>query len=297
MQVPNRTLLKSIGRNGVQVPLIIRDDGKLLDGNRRFFACHWLRLQSEGRGNRVPESLERIPVMVIRTEDITVQQELKILAEANFIKDLKVSWPLDAQARAVYDFYRALIHDGELNKDDALSEVVSVFGITKGRVNDLLDTLELTKKFIDRDDSKGEQIRLRGIVEDKFVYFWEFRNKAMKGRSRYNDAEELKEVTDMFFHLMSKGIDSPIKNVKQIEPLAQARRDKIAWEMLEDSDGAKLKVVVSLINEKKEVRKAEDKIRLFHNWLENTGSLSNSAINYLLKLKTLMDERCKEESS
>src|ERR1039457_1389263 len=38
-------LTDSIKRNGVQVPLIIRDDGKLLDGNRRYFACEWLKMQ------------------------------------------------------------------------------------------------------------------------------------------------------------------------------------------------------------------------------------------------------------
>ena len=59
-------LSKSIGRNGVQVPLIIRDDGKLLDGNRRYFACQWLRMLSLKRKADVPTVLNEIPVIVIR---------------------------------------------------------------------------------------------------------------------------------------------------------------------------------------------------------------------------------------
>jgi len=290
-------LSKSIGRNGVQVPMIIRDDGKLLDGNRRFFACHWLKIQSEKQNKEIPLSLSEIPVLVIREEDLTHILELKILTEANFIPDLKISWPLDAQARAVDDYYKTVLKENNLSDNDALNMVISVFSINKTRATDLLDTLELTKKFISVGGDEDERIRRRGIVEGKFVYFWEFLNKTMKGRSRYKDPLELKEVTDMFFSFMAMGANNPIKNVKQIEPLAQAKRDKSAWPMLIESGGSKLKVVVNLLNEKKEVRKAEDKIRLFYDWLEDAGELSPAAKNYLLKLKDLVEKKCKEDSA
>lgn len=89
-------LADSIGRNGVQVPLIIRDDGKLLDGNRRYFACELLKMQHADCGMKLPEFLSKIPVLVIRKADLKDTLELKILAEANFIPDLKIPWPLDA---------------------------------------------------------------------------------------------------------------------------------------------------------------------------------------------------------
>lgn len=290
-------LSKSIGRNGVQVPLIIRDDGKLLDGNRRYFACQWLRILSLKQKKSVPAVLNEIPVIVIRKRDITHEVELKILAEANFIPDLKVAWPLDAQARAVEEYYKAIIKERKLSGDVALDEVVSIFGITKARANDLLDALKLTRIFIRTGKDRGEKDRLRGIVEEKFVYFWEFRNKAMKGRSKFTEPKELEKVRDMFFQLMAKGKDSPIKNVKQIEPLAQSKRDKVAWSMLTKSNGEKLSVVVSMMNEKKEVRKAEDKIRLFHSWLDDTGDLSRVANNYLGKLKVLINKKHRGETS
>ena len=218
------------------------------------------------------------------------------MAEANFVPDLKVAWPLDAQARAVEEYYKTIKKDRTLSSDDALNEVVGIFGITKSRATDLLDALKLTRVFIRTGKSRDDKDRLRGIVEEKFVYFWEFRNKAMKGRSRYTDPQELEVVRNMFFHLMAMGKDSPIKNVKQIEPLAQSKRDKTAWSMLSRSKGAKLSVVVSMINEKKEVRKAEDKIRLFHAWLEDSDDLSRVAKNYLSKLKALIEEKSEDES-
>jgi ParB/Sulfiredoxin domain len=47
-------LAHSIERNGLRVPLIVLDDGTLLDGNRRYFACSYLlrngRLTSGAHG-------------------------------------------------------------------------------------------------------------------------------------------------------------------------------------------------------------------------------------------------------
>lgn len=286
-----QSLTDSIGRNGVQVPLIIRDDGKLLDGNRRYFACQWLKMQCEECGMELPESLSRIPAQVIRKADLKGTLELKILAEANFITDLKIVWSLDAQARAVDEYYRQFRKDKKADHDTALAEVVSVFGISRQRAVDLLETLLLTKEFIKTGSDDDEKIRRREIVEDKFVYFWEFRNKAMKGRGAFDEFSGLlDEVTEMFFQMMAQGRDNPITNVKQVEPLTQARRDATAWSILKESKGAKLSVVVSIMNEKKDVRKAEDKIRVFLGWLKQASDLTPKARTYLREVAKLADK-------
>ncbi len=282
-------LAESIRRNGVQVPLIIRDDGKLLDGNRRYFACRWIRMNP--RPTDRPEVLAQIPVLVIREKDLTKELELKILAEANFIPSLKVPWPLDAQARAVDEYYREVKRNLNLDDDGALVQVVGVFGIARQRAVDLMEALRLTKEFIKEGDDKDDRIRRRGIVEDKFVYFWEFLNKAMKGRGAYTEADQLKEVKTTFFMLMAKGPDNPITNVKQIEPLAQARRDATAWSILTESKGEKLTTVVSIMNEKKEVRKAEDKIRVFLAWLKEARDLTPKAKELLAELAEIAKKK------
>jgi ParB-like chromosome segregation protein Spo0J len=284
-------LSESIKRNGVQVPLIIRSDGKLLDGNRRYFACQWLRIKAKKAKEAEPAALSNIPVFIIRTEDIDHKTELKILAEANFIQDLKVAWPLDAQARAVEDYYNSIIQEKNYDKDTALAEVVSIFGISRQRAIDLLDSLTLTKAFIDEGTDDDDKIRRREIVEEKFVYFWEFLNKAMKGRGAFTNPGELKEVREMFFELIGKGRDTPIKNVKQVEPLVQSRRDETAWSMLNESKGNKLNVVVSIMNDKKELRKAEDQIRVFLAWLKTAENLSSNAKSLLSQVANLATEK------
>jgi hypothetical protein len=284
-------LAKSIGRNGVQVPLIIRNDGLLLDGNRRYFACQWLAMQSRDRKRPIPTALLEIPALIIHKEDLTPTLELKILAEANFIKDLKVAWPLDAQARTVDDYYKQIRKDKKVDRETALDEVRNTFGISRQRVVDLMDSLELSKLFIGEGVDDDDRIKRRGIVEEKFVYFWEFKNKAMKGGGAFDDPAELAEVRDMFFQLIGKGRDAIIKNVKQVEPMIQAKRDKTAWSMLIESKGKKLSVVVNMINEKKEVRKAEDNIRIFHAWLNDVDDLTPKAKSYLREVAKLAAEK------
>lgn len=157
-----------------------------------------------------------------------------------------------------------------------------------------MDSLELTKQFISEGTKEEEQIRRRAIVEEKYVYFWEFLNKAMKGRGAYTNPTELGEVRDIFFDLMAKGIDNPITNVKQVEPLAQARRDPTAWKILKESKGAKLTLVVSIMNEKKEGRKAEDKIRVFLGWLKDAEELTSNAKALLSEVVKLADKKSRD---
>lgn len=285
-------LAKSILQSGVQVPLIVRDDGKLLDGNRRYFACSLLKLQAIKRGQKIPVVLNEIPVYIVKQDDLkSPVSELKIIAEANFVPDLRVTWPHDAQARAIEKYYRKISTDDQARDIESLADV---FGIERQRVRELLETLQLTKEFIANGESDAEKIRKRQIVEDRFVYFWEFVNKGIKGKSGFEGSEELSDVKSMFFNLMDMGKDSPLKNVKQIEPLVQSKRDKAVWNLLVDSNGAKLNLVVSYMNDKKEVRKAEDKIRLFSLWLENVTSLMNAAKNSLKKLAELANRKSEE---
>lgn len=286
-----QALADNIERNGVQVPLIICDDGRLLDGNRRYFACSLLRMQHQEQGKPEPQALSDIPAQIIRAGDLKGTLELKILAEANFVQDLKVPWPLDAQARAVEQYYRQILKQKGSDEDTALAEVSNVFGITRQRAKDLLDTLVLTQEFIR--GTADEQMRRRAIVEDKFVYFWEFRNKATRGRGAL-DGRELLDVKEMFFGFMARGKDNPIRNVKWVEPLVQSRTDSPAWRLVRESRGAKLGAVVSLMSEKKEVRKAEDKIRLFIAWLKGVSDLPGPAKTRLKELAELAREKYRE---
>ncbi|RYZ83133.1 MAG: hypothetical protein EOP04_20570 [Proteobacteria bacterium] len=95
----------------------------------------------------------------------------------------------------------------------------------------------------------------------------------------------------LFFDLLAKGKSSPIRNVKQVEPLVQSRKDLRAWEMLQESPAENLETVISMVNSKREIRKAEDKIRVFSAWLEEADEFSSKAKRYLSELAVLADQK------
>jgi hypothetical protein len=64
--------------------------------------------------------------------------------------------------------------------------------------------------------------------------------------------------------------------------------------MLKEEKGANLSVVVSIMNEKKEVRKEEDKIRIFLAWLKNAKILTTKAKAYLREVAALADVKGRE---
>ena len=208
-------LSKSIERNGVRVPLIVLDDHTLLDGNRRFFAAHLLRMRKLRAKQPIPEVLERIPVWIVKRASLTPRQEMKILAEANFVSDLKVPWPDGAKAKTIQSYYKNCIAQG-MEHEAAITEISEIFAISLQMVAEWLETLEIADDFTARASSERDSYARRRIVEERFVYFWEFRNKSKKGKAKL-DEKEFPEVERMFFTLMSKA--DGFQNMKQIEPL------------------------------------------------------------------------------
>lgn len=275
-------LAASIKKNGVRVPLIILNDGTLLDGNRRYFACSLLQLQSGA------DAVLEIPAWVIKKDAITDIQKKKILAEANFVSDYKVDWPLDVKAKVVSELYHDCIGRGLL-EEDAYHEINDIYGQSKSDVKAYVETVSLTQEYVDRAGEDVERkFQLRHQVLMKFVYFWEFRNKALRGRGALDD-NELKEVRPLFFTMIE---NKSFNNLKQIEPMIRSCRQASWWQMLTESQGRRIEQVDVLFRETKAIRSAEDKVRNFLKWLEaaDTPQLSDNARRLLDEVKTTIDK-------
>lgn len=253
-------LKRSIELNGVRVPLIILEDGTLLDGNRRYFACKLLKLESEKKGE-LPDVLKKIPVYVIKNKDINEKKKRKILAEANFVPDYKVPWTLDVKARVISDYYQKCKTDG-YTEEQIYLEIKDVYAVDKKSAKDYVDALTLADEFVSI--AKDEALVSRRTVQSKFVYFWEFCNKANKGRSPLDEAE-ISKVKPLFFSMMR---NNRFKNLKQIEPMIRSVREDYLWQKLVESKGTKIGEVEALFNESKHIKSTDDKIRNFSKWLD-----------------------------
>lgn len=277
-------LASSIEKNGVRVPLIILDDGTLLDGNRRYFACSYIANEAKQKGKPEPKVLSQIPVWVIKTEDVNKRTRQKILAEANFVEDYKVRWPLDVKAKIIDDFYKSCVKEG-IDKNKVYEEIWDVYAVEKDEVDAYIDTMKLTKEFISSGSRKVRN-NFRQIVQEQFLYFWEFRNKALKGRSPLDPTHELPKVKGLFFKMMEL---QRFKNFKQVEPMIKSVRDEHAWKLLSSSKGSKIDMVEALFKEERAIKSAEDKIRNFLRWLNKADhkSFKNTSFSLLEKLVTL----------
>jgi hypothetical protein len=282
LQIPK--LADSIKRNGVKVPLIILEDGTLLDGNRRFFACGYLKAKYQEKEEARPNVLDEIPAWIIKNKDINKKLKLKILAEANFVSDYKVPWSLDVKAEVINDYYKACIEKG-LSEEKAYEEIYDVFSVDSQQAKDYIDTLKLTQQFLVSGKAEAEKDRFREIVQENFVYFWEFRNKAMSGESAL-PVGKLRESKRLFFTMMK---NDRFKNMKQVEPMARAIHDELQWKLLVDSGGSKIDQIEAIYKEQKAIKSHEDKIRYFLNWLkrnkDDKGYFNSAAYKLLGELQ------------
>lgn len=274
-------LANSIKTNGVRTPLIILDDGTLLDGNRRYFACSYLNNMSP-KSEEVEKILSEIPVHIIKSDEIEDKQKNKILAEANYVDDLKVPWSADVKAKVISDYYKYLLNTG-LTEQDVFAEIKNVYSLDKSEVKAYVETIQLTEEYLDQAKNDIQRkFKLREQVLKKFVYFWEFRNKAQNGRSAL-DSDELLNVKPIFFNMMENGF---IRNVKQVETIARAYRDTDLWDILVESNGAKIDLVQAVLQEEKAIKSSEDKVRNFLRWLgkQDTNKFTKATINLLEQL-------------
>ncbi len=285
-------LATSIKKNGVRVPLIVLQDGTLLDGNRRYFACKLIQYEAEEKKKGLPDVLKNISAYVVKKEDTDARTIQKILAEANFVDDYRVQWTLDVKAKVIKDFYSALESQG-VDKDSIYKEILDVYSVDKREVDDYLLSLELADEFIDAGKGKKEKLKRRQIVQGKFLYFWEFYNKAYRGRGALNE-EEVPKVKGLFFIMM---LNDRFKNFKQVEPMVRCIQDEHCWNMLLESKGVKMDEVQAILMEKKAIRSVDDKLRNFLNWLDklDVSTLTNTSLRKIeeivAKLRSILSVR------
>ena len=136
-EVKLKELRDDIIKNGLRAPLTLSHDGKLLDGNRRFFA---LRYALERMPNSDPnrQDLEAVEAFVL-TEDATEEDEQNVLVEENFSASLKIEWPDYVKAMKVVE-----AHDDGLTPD----EIAKKFSWAKAKIRETLRIHEIISEFL-----------------------------------------------------------------------------------------------------------------------------------------------------
>ena len=178
-------LRDDIIKNGLREPITLSFQGKLLDGNRRFFALKYA-LDAMPLNDPNRQDLEIVSVYVLEKNSTPVDEE-NVLVEENFSASLKIEWPDYVKAMHVV----AASEDG-LNE----KEIAQRFSWPKSKIKETLRIHEIISEFlvfatadVDQSDENGGGL---GITEH------DAETVAAKNYQFFNEAQK-----SFFEHLKS----------------------------------------------------------------------------------------------
>lgn len=113
-EVKLAALRDDIMKNGLREPITLSFNGKLLDGNRRFFAVRYI-LETLPVTDPNRQDFETIDAYVLM-DDATEDDERRVLVEENFSPSLKIEWPDYVKASHVIKEHEAGLSVAEIAK-------------------------------------------------------------------------------------------------------------------------------------------------------------------------------------
>lgn len=180
-----KDLMNDIIKNGLREPLTLSFGGKLLDGNRRFFALK-CALETMPATDPNRQDLEAVSVYIL-SKDSTDEDEQNVLVEENFSPSLKIEWP---------DYVKAMHVVAASEEGLKESEIAKKFSWPKSKIKETLRIHEIISEFltyatspVDPDDESGGGL---GLSEQ--------------------DAETVASKNYQFFNEAQKSFFEPLKS-------------------------------------------------------------------------------------
>lgn len=205
-----KTLADDLRDNGVRQPIIISQDGRLLDGNRRYFSTLYLISKTAADDPNLQDYL-RVPVWVLH--ETNAEDETRILVQENFYSSLKVEWGDYVKATHIYT---------DLQDGSSVVAVSQKYGWSKAKVNETKKIMELIDEFKNFAIQPGDdglaidELEAEQIAAEKYQFF----NEAQK--SFYTALSSNYEFKTQFFRQIASNIFSSFQEVR------------IAWDAWQD---------------------------------------------------------------
>ena len=247
-------LRDDILKNGLREPLTLTWTGRLLDGNRRFFALKYA-LESLPPTDPNRQDLEKVPAYVL-LKDAPEEDEQNVLVEENFSASLKLEWP---------DYVKAQLVVAEFRSGKGLDEkqIARKFGWSKQKVVEALKIDEIIQSFMTyatdpvkpEDDLGGglglSETEAENICAKNYQYF----NEAKK--SFPNQLKTEPEFAVQFFKWIHEGKFSSFPEVRIAYKAWQSPEAKAA---LMQPDPTAAKAAKAIIDYNSRVVKTNDEI-------------------------------------
>lgn len=211
-----KDLAGSIFKNGVRVPIVLNHERKLLDGNRRYYACMFLSLSGPKEERK---RFTRIPAIVL-PKGTTKEVEDAIITEFNFADDYREEWPYYVKATKVYaDFVGGLVKEELETKYAWPWRILSTW----------IKAAELCEKFLAYHD---HSFLSRHFAYRHFIMFDEMmrRYKARLDKADFRDS--------IFDLLLAEYPDNQrFKSSADVIRLPEIRDNSEAWDVLTSKQG------------------------------------------------------------
>jgi hypothetical protein len=221
-----KELARSIARNKVRQPPIIDSYGRLLDGNRRVAACHYiLQAEPEEFGTEAKLNAEWVPVWQL-DEYATPDEIRHLLIAMNFEPVMRVQWPKYVRANQVVDEYRRrarVEQTMDKRRDTQIRrEVATYFDIKTNEVTSYIKMIELAEQFeshhIEHRDRDAHEVKHKSSRH--FEYFDEMAKGEASGVNyvlRQND-----DLRRLVFDLLYEDKFTRFSQVRHIKHLPES---------------------------------------------------------------------------
>ncbi len=270
-------LRDDILKNGLREPLTLSWEGRLLDGNRRFFALKYA-LESMPATDPNRQDLEKVPAYVL-LEDATAEDKQNVLVEENFSASLKIEWSDYVKAQMVVEAYR---------NGHGLDErqIAKKFGWSKQKVVEALKIDEIIQSFmsyatddVDHEDELGGGLGLseteaENICAKNYQYF----NEAKK-----SFANQLKTEPDFAIQFFKWIYEGKFSSFPEVRIAYKAWNSPEAKAALMQPDPAAAKSAKAIIDYNARVVKTNDEIEgrivNFMNFIEGISVAQIQAVS------------------
>lgn len=209
-------LARNIIENGLRVPIILSAGRKLLDGNRRYLAHRWI--MKNGTPQQKDE-FEKLDAWVLSYEYSDERDEIRVIAEYNFLDDFKERWTDYVKARFLWEeqFQR-----GRTSKE--LVELYGGPGFSSGKIAELIGTYEVILEY---GNFLGDEDKAQEAGADHFVWFQQlFRSY----RQWMREDEEFQRA--VFTNIRNEKIDK----TDELKNLTELRKYRDAWALFKQGD-------------------------------------------------------------
>lgn len=226
-----KPLARSIARKGVEQPIIVTDDGIILDGNRRFGATQVIMSDREFEiGDRERARWVRVWKL---TEGATDDQKLAVVNSLNFEPELKLPWPEFVKARRVTAEYDQLRRERgqharltESAEREVRREVAKGFAITIQEVTRYVRMVRWADDFQSyhaEEEAREDAGKVRHRTNEIFQWFYEL-DAGKQGEKLTNLLEGDEDLRSVVYDLMYDVLDSgaQVRSLHKVVPDSEA---------------------------------------------------------------------------